>query len=151
MLKVNFWDILLTIVNILIIYWILKKFLFNRILRVINERENTIKDRFAEAETREKEARKEKRKYKKKQEAAQAEAADIIKNAKLEADRIYDKRIADAAQEADAIRAKARTDAENTKQKSLDESREAIGALAMMAAKKILENGDADAADNGAQ
>lgn len=151
MLKINFWDILLTIVNVLIIYWILKKFLFNRIIRVIKERETNIKDQFTEADNRKKEANEEKNKYLKKQETADQEAAEIVKNARLEADRIHDKSIADAEKEADAIRTKARTDAENIKQRNLAESREAIGALAMMAAKKILENGDKDAADNNTQ
>ncbi|MQN02411.1 MAG: ATP synthase F0 subunit B [Lachnospiraceae bacterium] len=151
MLKINFWDILLTIVNVLIIYWILKKFLFNRVLRVIKEREASIKDRYTEADNRKKEADKEKAKYLKKQSAAEEEASRIIKEARIEADKIHDKRIADAAEEADEIRAKARRDAENTKQRNLDESREAIGSLALMAAKKILENGDKYESGNGAQ
>ena len=151
MLKVNFWDILFTIVNVLVIFWILKKFLFNRIMNVINEREANIKDQFTEADNRKKEADEEKAKYLKKQDAAEQEAAAIVKKARTEADRIYDKSLAEAQEEADAIRAKARTDAENIKQKNLDESREAISALAMMAAKKILENGEKDAADSSTQ
>ena len=150
MLKVNFWDILFTIVNVLVIFWILKKFLFNRIMNVINEREANIKDQFTEADNRKKEADEEKAKYLKKQDAAEQEAAAIVKKART-ADKIYDKSLAEAQEEADAIRAKARTDAENIKQKNLDESREAISALAMMAAKKILENGEKDAADSSTQ
>ena len=156
MLKVNFWDILFTIVNVLVIYWILKKFLFNRIKNVIDDREANIRDQFTEAGNRKKEADEEKAKYLKKQDAAEQEAAAIVKKARTkkartEADRIYDKSLAEAQEEADAIRAKARTDAENIKQRNLAESREAISALALMAAKKILENGDKDAADSSTQ
>lgn len=151
MLKVNFWDILFTIVNVLVIYWILKKFLFNRIKNVIDDREANIRDQFTEAGNRKKEADEEKAKYLKKQDAAEQEAVAIVKKARTEADRIYDKSLAEAQEEADAIRAKARTDAENIKQKNLAESREAISALALMAAKKILENGDKDAADSSTQ
>jgi F-type H+-transporting ATPase subunit b len=147
MLSINFWNILFTIINVLVIYWILDKLLFKRVMKVVTERKNDIKEKYDEVRRREEDAHKEKIKYMKKQDAAEEEAAKIIKNARIEADRIHDKRIADAAEEADKIRAKARVDAENTKQRNLDESREAISALAMMAAKKILENGgEADAA-----
>ncbi|MDD6380125.1 MAG: ATP synthase F0 subunit B [Lachnospiraceae bacterium] len=147
MLSINFWNILFTIINVLVIYWILDKLLFKRVMKVVTERKNDIKEKYDEVRRREEDAHKEKIKYMKKQDAAEEEAAKIIRNARIEADRIHDKRIADAAEEADKIRAKARVDAENTKQRNLDESREAISALAMMAAKKILENGgEADAA-----
>ena len=147
MLSINFWNILFTIINVLVIYWILDKLLFKRVMKVVTERKNDIKEKYDEVRRREEDAHKEKIKYMKKQDAAEEEAARIIRNARIEADRIHDKRIADAAEEADKIRAKARVDAENTKQRNLDESREAISALAMMAAKKILENGgEADAA-----
>ena len=82
MLKVNFWDILFTIVNVLVIFWILKKFLFNRIMNVINEREANIKDQFTEADNRKKEADEEKAKYLKKQDAAEQEAAAIVKKSR---------------------------------------------------------------------
>lgn len=147
MLSINFWNILFTIINVLVIYWILDKLLFKRVMKVVTERKNDIKEKYDEVRRREEDAHKEKIKYMKKQDAAEEEAAKIIRNARIEADRIHDKRIADAAEEADRIRTKARVDAENTKQRNLDESREAISALAMMAAKKILENGgEADAA-----
>ncbi|MCI7468468.1 MAG: ATP synthase F0 subunit B [Lachnospiraceae bacterium] len=147
MLSINFWNILFTVINVLVIYWILDKLLFKRVMKVVTERKNDIKEKYDEVRRREEDAHKEKIKYMKKQDAAEEEAAKIIRNARIEADRIHDKRIADAAEEADKIRAKARVDAENTKQRNLDESREAISALAMMAAKKILENGgEADAA-----
>lgn len=147
MLSINFWNILFTIINVFVIYWILDKLLFKRVMKVVTERKNDIKEKYDEVRRREEDAHKEKIKYMKKQDAAEEEAAKIIRNARIEADRIHDKRIADAAEEADKIRAKARVDAENTKQKNLAESREAISALAMMAAKKILENGgEADAA-----
>ena len=147
MLSINFFNILFTIVNVLIIYWILDKFLFKRVMKVRSERKDDIKEKYDEAERREQDAEKEKKKYMQKQDAAEQEAAKIIREARLEADKIHDRRIKEASVEADHIRDKARIDAKDIKERNLAESREAISALAMMAAKRILENGgESDAA-----
>ena len=44
MLKLDIWNIVWTIVNILVLYAIFRKFLFQPVLKVIQDRENIIKD-----------------------------------------------------------------------------------------------------------
>ena len=45
MLKLDIWNIVWTIVNILVLYAIFRKFLFQPVLKVIQDRENIIKNR----------------------------------------------------------------------------------------------------------
>ena len=44
MLKLDIWNIVWTIVNILVLYAIFRKFLFQPVLKVIQDRENIIKN-----------------------------------------------------------------------------------------------------------
>ena len=42
MLKIDPWNIIWTVVNLLFLYWIFKKFLFDRVMGVINQRDEMI-------------------------------------------------------------------------------------------------------------
>ena len=77
MLSINPWNILWTVVNLLVIYAIFKKFLFQPVMNVINAREKMINDQFESAKNAEDEAAKLKKEY-----------HDKIKTAKTEPDQI---------------------------------------------------------------
>ena len=49
MLKIDPWNIIWTVVNLLFLYWIFKKFLFDRVMGVINQRDEMIQKQFSEA------------------------------------------------------------------------------------------------------
>ena len=49
MLKLDVWNIVFTIINLLVLYFIFKKFLFKPVLNVIKEREDKINGQFEEA------------------------------------------------------------------------------------------------------
>ena len=46
MLKIDPWNIIWTIVNLLFLYFVFKKFLFDRVMDVINKRDEMIKRSF---------------------------------------------------------------------------------------------------------
>ena len=48
MLKIDPWNIIWTVVNLLFLYWIFKKFLFDRVMGVINQRDEMIQKQFSE-------------------------------------------------------------------------------------------------------
>lgn len=52
MLKIDPWNIIWTVVNLLFLYWIFKKFLFDRVMGVINQRDEMIQKQFSEAKKR---------------------------------------------------------------------------------------------------
>ena len=56
MLKIDPWNIIWTVVNLLFLYWIFKKFLFDRVMGVINQRDEMIQKQFSEAKKKSKRA-----------------------------------------------------------------------------------------------
>ena len=138
MISINQWSILWTVVNLLILYAIFKKFLYKPVMNVIEERENTIKKQFEEANNEKEEASKIKALYEEELENARNQADDIIKEARSRAKEEHDLAV---------LNTKAET--EKMKEKATIEAQGEIARLALVAAKKIMETGDSyDTADN---
>ena len=70
MLKIDPWNIIWTVVNLLFLYWIFKKFLFDRVMGVINQRDEMIQKQFSEAKKSQDDAESLNSDYKKKLESA---------------------------------------------------------------------------------
>ena len=49
MLSINFWNILWTVVNLLVLYVVFRKFLYQRVMNVIEAREEMVKKQFDDA------------------------------------------------------------------------------------------------------
>ena len=49
MLSIDPWNILWTVVNLLVLYAIFKKFLYQPVMNVINARDEMVKNQFADA------------------------------------------------------------------------------------------------------
>ena len=77
MLKIDPWNIIWTVVNLLFLYWIFKKFLFDRVMGVINQRDEMIQKQFSEAKKSQDDAESLKSDYKKKLESAKTQADQI--------------------------------------------------------------------------
>ena len=84
MLKIDPWNIIWTVVNLLFLYWIFKKFLFDRVMGVINQRDEMIQKQFSEAKKSQDDAESLKSDYKKKLESAKTQADQIILDARQE-------------------------------------------------------------------
>ena len=82
MLSIDPWNILWTVVNLLVLYLVFKKFLFKPVMKVINARENMIKQQFDDAKKSQEEADALKASYDEKLESAKTEADEIIVNAR---------------------------------------------------------------------
>ena len=98
MLSINFWNILWTVVNLLVLYVVFRKFLYQRVMNVIEAREEMVKKQFDDAKKSEEDAN------------------------KLKAD--YEERLSDARTEADQIIIDARARAEEEHARSVEKTRE---------------------------
>ena len=58
MLSINFWNILWTVVNLLVLYVVFRKFLYQRVMNVIEAREEMVKKQFDDVKKSEEDARK---------------------------------------------------------------------------------------------
>ena len=102
MLKLDIWNIVWTIVNILVLYAIFRKFLFQPVLKVIQDRENIIKNQIDNAQKVTDDANQLKADYEKKLEVAKDEADKIIVEARQRSEKERAKAIEATKQETQA-------------------------------------------------
>ena len=139
MLNINFWDILWTVINLLIFFLLLKKFLFKPVLGMMERREQMIKDDLDKAKKASEEAEQIKTEYETKLNEAQAEAVKITTTAKQRADKESAEIVEDAKAEAAHIIADAQKTIERDREAAMSAAKEQIAGLAVMAASRVLE------------
>ena len=142
MLKIDPWNIMWTVVNLLFLYWIFRKFLFDRVMSVINEREEMIKRQFSDAKKSQDDAVALKCDYEKKLESAKTEANQIILDARARAEAEQEKTLEKTRQKADHMLEKAKEDIANEQDKATKAAQEEIARLAITAARKIVKTGE---------
>jgi len=130
--------ILVSIIQFLVLYWLLRRFLWGPVTRTLDDRARRIREGLdlAEASKRERERIKE-------------EVAELLAQARREAGAIAERttKAAEAAAadirtqakgEADRIREKGRTDAQQLHDQALAQLRSEVAAMAVLAASRIL-------------
>ncbi|MBR6322082.1 MAG: F0F1 ATP synthase subunit B [Lachnospiraceae bacterium] len=135
----NPWTAALTLFNLILVFIVLRKFLFKPVRRMIDERQKEIDDLYADAEGKQAEADKLRLQYEERIGTAKAEAAQIIRNANLEARKEGDAIVRIAKSEASAIREKAEKDIALEKKRAMNEMKDDISAIAVEIAEKVME------------
>ena len=139
MLKLDIWNIVWTIVNILVLYAIFRKFLFQPVLKVIQDRENIIKNQIDNAQKVTDDANQLKADYEKKLEVAKDEADKIIVEARQRSEKERAKAIEATKQETQDMMERARGNIEREQENAVQAD---IARLAIAAAEKIVKTGD---------
>ena len=140
MLSIDPWNILWTVVNLLVLYAIFKKFLYQPVMNVINARDEMVKNQFADAKKEQEDAKALKAEYQDKLESAKTEADQIILEARDRAQKEHERTLEKTRVEADAMLEKAKSDIANEQEKAAEAD---IAKLALIAARKIVKTGDA--------
>lgn len=142
----NPWTALFTLLNMVITFLILKKFLFKPVNKMIDDRQKEIDGLFADAEAAKAKAAALKSDYDARLAEARDESAKIVQSATQEANRRSDEIVRQARLEADAIRSKASDEIEREKKKALNEVKTDISRIALDIAEKVVEK-EIDPAD----
>ena len=142
MLSIDPWNILWTVVNLLVLYLVFKKFLFKPVMKVINARED-IKQQFDDAKKSQEEADALKASYDEKLESAKTEADEIIVNARNRAQEEHEAALEKTRKETEVMLEKAKADIATEKEKATEAAQADIARLALIAARKIVKTGDA--------
>lgn len=131
---VNLWQILISLANLVIIFLVVKKFLFKPIKKVMDSRQNEIESQYAYAEQAMSDARASKAEWEEKRQNAKAEADEILQNAADNAKYRGEKILEEARERADGIVRQAEIEADlERKRATADIKREIVevsGALA---------------------
>ena len=133
------WNIIWTIVNIMILYLLMKKFLFGPITEIMENRKKAIEDSFETAKSRNEEAEHLKMQYEEALSHAKAEAEEIVKEARARANDVYNRTVKAAEQEAVKVIENANKAIEMERKKTIESIESEIIGLTMAAASKVLE------------
>ncbi len=139
--------IILSCLNLLILTLFLKKFLFDKVNKVLDDRKNEVDTAFSEAEDAKKKAQELQADYQEKITLAKEESAEIVKNATQKAQLRSDDIIKEAKDEAHALVKRANADIEKEKKRAVNEIKDEISNIAFSVAEKVIEK-QVDKKDN---
>ena len=129
------------IIHFVIVIWILKKLLYDRILGMLDERTETIANSMAEAERVGQEAADERARLEAQIAEERRESQVKLREAVASSQEAAERRTAEADIEAKEIIAKARDEAEVARKQALSGLQGEIAELALFAAAKVLGEG----------
>ncbi|MDE5556657.1 MAG: F0F1 ATP synthase subunit B [Ruminococcus sp.] len=143
MLDVNIWNFIWSAVNIIILFILLRIFLFKPITKIMNERTRIIQDNLDKAEKSRQEAEELKQQYAESISNAKEEAQNIIMKAHDEAEAEKSAILKKSQEEASEIISDAGKTIENERRRIIQQAQTQIADLAIEAASKIIgENVD---------
>jgi len=137
-ISVNLWQILISLINLLILFWIIKKFLFKPVQKMLSQRQSEIDEQYASAEEAEKQALANKESWEQKMHTATAEADAIMQTATENAKWRGEKIVAEARDKADGIIRQAETEAELERKKAEDGIKREIVDVSAILTEKML-------------
>ena len=139
MLDIQVSTIVFTIINLLVLYVILKKLLFGRINRVLQARGEQINQQFDQAERQQAQAEQLKAEYEKKLTQAQEEAEGIVSQAQMRGKREYQAIISQAQEDVRQLQNQAQAQNRADREEMIRATRREVAQLAVMAAAKVAQ------------
>ncbi len=127
-----------TLLNTLILFMVLKHFLFDKVNAVLEARKNEVKQTYEDADTAKTAAEEMKAEYTEKLASAKEESAEIIKNASKKAQKRSDEIIDEAKAEAANLKNKAAADIEKEKKRAVNQIKDEISDIAISIAEKVV-------------
>ena len=146
-MSIDLTTIIATLLNTLILFLVLKHFLFDKVNKVVGERQKDIQDSYDRAEEAEKNAQKLEADYNEKIGQAKEESAEIIRDATKKAQARADEIIDEARVEAKGIRVNAENEIEREKKIAVNAIKDEISQIAFSAAAAVVEK-DLTSEDN---
>ncbi len=138
-ISVNFWHIAISLVNLVIMFVIVKKFFYKPVKKMIKTREDAIQSQFDKAKEAEDSANEMKDEWEKKMAGAEERADEIIKTASDKAKITAERIVRDAETRADGIIKRAESEAVLEKKKAEQEIKREIIDVSSSIAGKMLE------------
>lgn len=138
-ISVNIWQILISLLNLLLIFLIFKTFLYKPVRKFLEQRQKTVDEQYKRAEDAENSANKAKAEFEEKLSMAKSEADKIIKSATATADLRGTRIITDAKEKAEDMLRQAESEIELEKKKAEDDIRKEIADVSSVLTEKVLE------------
>ena len=137
-LNINVFTALFTLVNTLVLFIVLKKFLWGPVMKMIADRQQEIDGMYADADAAKTQAQQLRTEYEDKLAQAQQTGDRLVKEAMARGQQRQEEILRQANADADAIMRKAEADIAREKQKAMDDAKNEIADLAMDIAGKVV-------------
>ena len=138
-ISVNIWQILISLANLLILFTVMKKFLFKPVQKVMDARQGQVERIYADAEQDRSDAASMKQEYEARLATAREEADTLVRNAVTTAQRRGDAIVQEASSQASHLRQKAEEEIARDKRQMLLDVRSEISDMAVSIASKVVE------------
>ena len=138
-LSIDLFTSLFTLVNTILLFVVLKKFLWGPVLKMIDDRQKEIDDMYDQAEKAQKDAQQMQTEYKQKLDQATETSEKLVKEAVVRGQNREEEIIRQAHADADAIRRKASDDIHREKKKAINDAKDEISDIALAIAEKVVE------------
>lgn len=146
MLELSVTNIIFTVINVLVLYFIFRKFLFGRVKKVLKERQEAIQKQIDDVSQAKTEADALKQKYENLQAAEEEEHRTVVDKAKMEASQEYGRIVDSAKEEAEKILTEARERADREIRDQKNAAKDSLTDMVVTAVEKI--SADHDSAGN---
>lgn len=138
-ISINIWQIVVSLINLVLLFLIVKRFLYKPVKKLLENRQNEVEKRYSDAEKANNEALENKKNYEEKLSAASVEADGIIQSAVDTAKAREKEIVSDAKLKAEGIILKAENDAKLAMLKAEDRIKQEIIDVSTVLAEKMLE------------
>ena len=133
------WTLIFSICNLLILFLLIKKFLFKPVMAILEARQKEIDDIYNEADKDRDDAAEMKAEYTRRMSNAREEADQLVRNAVDSAQKKGDKIVSEAKEQAAHLKQKASAEIEQEKQKAFSELKSEISGMAVEIAGRMVE------------
>lgn len=137
-LNINFFTALFTLANTVLLFLVLKKFLWGPVMKMIEDRQKEIDDMYDAAGDAKQQADSLRAEYEQKLSEAALTGEKMVKEAVQRAHNREEEILQQANAQADAIRQKADEDIAREKRKAINDAKDEIAELAMEIAGKVV-------------
>jgi len=138
-ISVNIWQIIASLGNLLLLTWIVKKFLFKPVQKVVASRRAAIDEDYARAKAAREEAEEDRLNYEAAMAAARQTSDQIIAEASRTAEHRSNEIVSEAREKATEIRRQAEADALLERKKVEDDMKREIASVSAQLTGKLLE------------
>lgn len=138
-LHMSLLEVIFAIANFLILVGVLAKFLYRPFLAMLEERNQSIRGAFENAEATNRRADEKLEAYNKRIASVEEEGREILRNARQRAETQAKEIVDEASERANQMVVQAQKEIERQQAKALTELKGQVAALALLAAEKVLE------------
>ena len=142
MISINL-NLVWTIINLVVLYLLLRHFLIGPVMNIMEQRKQMIDDGFKNAEAAQADANRLKQEYEAALSGAKQESVQLIEDARKSAKAEYDRIVNEAGEKADTMIESAKENVRVEREQTMKELKSQIAGLAAASAAKII-GGNAD-------